>query len=94
MGARWRHGSRYSRARQLIGDRTKGGHTRLLARVARSVAGRAHMRLFVAMIVEADGDAGVRWVMRRGTDRMGAALADALGGARARERARLILAAL
>jgi hypothetical protein len=46
------------------------------------------------MIVEADADPAVRRVMRRATERIGGALAEALGGDDAPARARLILAAL
>jgi AcrR family transcriptional regulator len=73
---------------------TKGGQKQLLERLARSVTDVAHMRMFVAMIVEADADPTVRRVMRRATERIEAALAEALGGDDARQRARLVLAAI
>jgi AcrR family transcriptional regulator len=75
-------------------DVTRGGRRQLLERLAESVADVAHMRMFVAMIVEADADPAVRKVMRRATDTIEAALAESLGGNASRERARLILAAI
>jgi len=80
--------------RRVTTQRTKGNHKQLLERLARSVTDLAHMRMFVAMIVEADADHTVRRVMRRATERIEAALAEALGGDEARERARLVLAAI
>jgi AcrR family transcriptional regulator len=80
--------------RRMIADPAKDGHARLVESLARAVTDRAHMRMFVAMIVEADDDAIARRLLRRGTERMEAALADALGGDHARERARLTLAAV
>jgi AcrR family transcriptional regulator len=73
---------------------TKAGQRPLLDRLARSVADLAHMRMFVAMIVEADADPIVRRLMRRGTERIEVALTEVLGGDDARERARLVLAAI
>ena len=55
---------------------------------------RAHMRTFVAMIVEADGNPAVRTVMTRGTQQMEAAVAAALGDANNLARARVVLAAV
>ena len=80
--------------RQMVTDGVKGKQKPLVERLARSVADLAHMRMFVAMIVEADADPAVRSVMRRATERIEAALAEALGGDRALERARLVLAAV
>jgi AcrR family transcriptional regulator len=80
--------------RRVTTGAPKGGQRQLLERLARSVADLAHMRMFVAMIVEADADPTVRRVMRRATARIEAALAEALGGDDARQRARLILAAM
>src|SRR5262245_9944384 len=79
---------------QLATDATKGHKNELLERLARSVIELGHMRMFVAMIVEADADQAVRRVMRRATERIEAALSEALGGDAARERARLVLAAM
>jgi AcrR family transcriptional regulator len=72
----------------------RGGRERLLERLASAVAEPEHMRMFLAMIVEADGDAGVREIMGRSTLRMEAALAEALGGRDAAVHARLVLAAI
>jgi AcrR family transcriptional regulator len=69
-------------------------HRAMLERLARSVADLTHMRMFVAMIVEADDDLAVRKVMTRATHRMEAALAAALGVNHTAERARLVLAAV
>ena len=80
--------------RRVATDATKGGQRQLLERLAQSVADAAHMRMFVAMIVEADADPAVRRVMKRATDRIEAALAESLGGDAPRERARLVLAAI
>jgi len=79
---------------QLATDATKGHKNELLERLAQSVMDVGHMRMFVAMIVEADADQAVRRVMRRATERIEAALSEALGGDAARERARLVLAAI
>lgn len=75
-------------------DGTKRGQKQLFAGLARSVLDLAHMRMFVAMIVEADADRTVRRLMKRATERIEAALAEALRGDDARERARLVLAAI
>ena len=80
--------------RRVTTGASKGGQKQLLERLARSVTDLAHMRMFVAMIVEADADPTVRRAMRRATERIEAALAEALGGEDARERARLVLAAI
>jgi AcrR family transcriptional regulator len=70
------------------------GHRAMLERLAKSVADLTHMRMFVAMIVEADDDMAVRKVMTQATHRMEAALAAALGGDHAAERARRVLVAV
>lgn len=80
--------------RTLVAADGGRGHRTLLERLARSVAETAHMRMFVAMIVEADSDPAVRSVMKRATARMEAALAAALGGRQASARARMVLAAV
>lgn len=80
--------------RRLATDATSGSQEELLERLARSVMDLGHMRMFVAMIVEADADPAARRVMRRATESIEAALSDALGGDAARERARLVLAAI
>jgi AcrR family transcriptional regulator len=80
--------------RRVATDATRGGRRQLLERLAESVADVAHMRMFVAMVVEADADPAVRRVMRRATERIETALAESLGGDASRERARLVLAAI
>ena len=80
--------------RRVATDSPKGGQRQLLERLARSVADFAHMRMFLAMIVEADADPAVRRVMKRATERIETALAESLGGDDAHERARLVLAAI
>jgi AcrR family transcriptional regulator len=67
---------------------------RWLERLAVSVAELEHMRMFVAMIVEADGDASIRALIVAATRRMEAVVAEAIGGADAAQRARLVLAAV
>lgn len=52
----------------------------LLTALTRRMVGAEHMRMFVAMIVEADRDPAVRALMLRGADRVHAALTEALGG--------------
>jgi predicted hotdog family 3-hydroxylacyl-ACP dehydratase len=51
------------------------------------------MRMFVSMIVEADGDPAVREIMMLATRRMEASLADMLEGGGGPETARVVLAA-
>ena len=70
------------------------GPDALLERVAAAVADVEHMRLFVAMIVETDGDPALRALIVEATQRFEATLADALGGVEARERARHLLIAI
>jgi AcrR family transcriptional regulator len=65
----------------------------LLAQLVESVAGLDHMRMFVSMIVEADGDPAVREIMMLATRRMEALLADMLEAGDGPETARLVLAA-
>jgi AcrR family transcriptional regulator len=79
--------------REVVSD-ADGGFRLPLGRLSESVAEIGHMRLFLAMTVEADADRTVRRVMVQGTRRMEAALADALGGEHATDRARMLLAAL
>lgn len=65
-----------------------------LEAIANAIAQREHMRMFIGVIVEADGDARVREILMRHTGRLQAALAELLGGDDAREQARLVLACL
>lgn len=66
---------------------------RRLDQLAHAITDIPHMRMFVALIVEADADPALRRLLRRGTERMEAALARALG-VEDPERATLLLAAL
>lgn len=66
----------------------------MLSRLSASVSDIGHMRMFVGMIVEADRDPVLRRVAVRATRRMETVLAGALGGANAKERARVVLAAV
>ena len=66
----------------------------LIEQLAAAIIDRAHMRMFVAMTVEADGDPAVRAVMIRGTQQMEAAVAEALGDSNNVARARVVLAAV
>ncbi len=75
-----------------------GGQTRdpgsALAHLAKAIADPEHMRMFIGVIVEADQDPATRALLLRGTERMEAALAEILGGADQKERARAMLATL
>jgi AcrR family transcriptional regulator len=79
--------------RNAVGEED-GGADALLTRVARSVARLEHMRLFVAMIVESDGDAALRALLAEGTRRFESTLAEALEAAGSREDAQTALIAL
>ena len=63
----------------------------VLDRLTRSIADVEHMRMFLGLVIEADGDRAVRKLITTGTARLEAALADALGGENAQDRARLAL---
>lgn len=65
-----------------------------LAHLAKAVADREHMRMFVGMIVEADRDQAVRAILLRSTERMEARLAEILGGPGRQARAHAMLAAM
>ncbi len=80
--------------RGAIKDAEAPGHGALVKRLAAAVADPEHMRMFVAAIVEADGDPALRTMLVGATRQLEAVLAEALGGADARERARLVLAAV
>jgi AcrR family transcriptional regulator len=80
--------------RRAVGDDAGPDLGPMLSRFAASVADLAHMRMFLALLVEADGDPALRALMLGGTRRLEAALADVLGGDGATERARLVLAAV
>jgi len=66
----------------------------VLRRLARDIAGPAHMRMFTGLIVEADRDPELRAVLVRATLRLQETLATALGVQAAMARSRLIFAAM
>lgn len=65
-----------------------------LSHLADAIAERDHMRMFIGIIIEADGDPKVRAILVRHTRRLQAALAEVVGGEDAPGRARLVLACL
>lgn len=71
-----------------------GSSRELLERLAGSITDITHMRSFIAMAVEADGDPAIRKFMKHGTRLMHNAIANAIGGERAHEDARHILTAI
>jgi AcrR family transcriptional regulator len=79
---------------RLAAGETDGTRSHLIERLAAAISDRAHMRMFIAMMVEADGDPAVRAVMTRGTQQMEAAVAEALGDSNDLARARVVLAAV
>jgi len=66
----------------------------MLERLAHAIADDEHMRMFIAVVVEADQDPQLRAIIVRATDLLMARLADAFGGSDTAGRARLVLAAL
>ena len=52
----------------------------MLGLLVERMGATSHMRMFVAMVVEADRDPAVRALIQRGTERVHAALTAALGG--------------
>lgn len=66
----------------------------MLQRIAAAVADQGHMRMFTGVIVEADGDPGLRSILVRLTLRLQSTLAERLGGEHAMERAGHVLASL
>jgi AcrR family transcriptional regulator len=81
-------------AARAVGGRPGSRPGLPLARLLDAVAAEGHMRALIGMIVEADGDPGVRSIVVRGTERMVASLAAALGGDDAEEQARVMLATM
>ncbi len=77
-----------------LGDRAAAAHGPLLAHLADAVSEIEHMRMFIGLIVEADKDPTLRAIIVRGTQRLEATLAEALGGERAEVQARVLLAAM
>jgi len=66
----------------------------LLTMLADQMAGHDHMRMFLAMLIEADRDPAVRALMIRGSARVRDAVAAVIGGPDADARARVIQVAL
>lgn len=83
-----------SGVRETVQARGAAGLDAVLARLARVIADLEHMRMFIAVVVEADGDPAVRSLVVRATRQLEGALAEALGGEDAADRARLVLAAI
>jgi len=74
---------------------SSGGSTRsLLQYFAAIVVDVGHMRMFTAMIIEADEDPEVRAILNRITLRIRSMLAESLGGRHADERAAMLMATL
>lgn len=71
-----------------------GGRSPLLEHLTAVIVDRGHMRMFAAMILEADDDPKVRAILVRTTIRLQSILADALGGDDADDRASIALASL
>lgn len=80
--------------RGALSESEDDGAAAMLNRLADAIAQRGHMRMFIGAIVEADHDSDVRAILMRETERLRAALTEALGGRDAAERARFILASL
>ncbi len=79
---------------RTVGRQAHGGTRSMLVHFARAVADTEHMRMFVGLIVEADEDPALRGIVVRGTERLEAALADALGCADRAAQARAVLATM
>ena len=71
-----------------------GDRSPLLEHLTAVIVDRGHMRMFAAIILEADDDPKVRAILVRATLRLQSMLADALGGDDADERAGIVLASL
>lgn len=69
-------------------------HETLVDRLATTITDPAHMRMFLAVIVEADGDAALRAMLVAAARQIEEALAKSLGGSDGAERARTVLAAI
>ena len=71
-----------------------GDRSPLLEHLTAVIVDRRHMRMFAAIILEADDDPKVRAILVRTTLRLQAMLANALGGVDGDERASIVLASL
>lgn len=78
----------------VTGSAAAGGRPALLEHLSAVLVDRGHMRMFMAMILEADDDPKVRAILVRTTHGLQTMLADALGGDDAEERASIVLASL
>lgn len=65
-----------------------------LERVMSAISERGHMRMFIGLIVEADGDPQLRQLLVRLTRQMQQSLVTLIGGDDAQERAALVLASM
>jgi AcrR family transcriptional regulator len=84
-----------SRARELAARRAgEGDLAAVVGQVAVAIADEEHMRMFLGVIVEADGDPAIRAILVRETLRLQSTLAEQLGGKDALERAGLVLGSL
>lgn len=72
----------------------KGDLGDALARIMSAIADQGHMRMFIGLVVEADGDPELRQLMVRLTRAMQQSLATLIGGDHAQERAALVLASM
>jgi AcrR family transcriptional regulator len=80
--------------RQALDASPGDGEKAVLETLSRAIRETEHMRMFIGVIAEADGDAEVREVLVRGARRLESALAEGLGAGNAGGRAQTILAAL
>jgi AcrR family transcriptional regulator len=81
------------RVREVAARAGEDGRAAMLGRLTASVLELEHMRMFIGMAIEADADPSVRRLMVRATRHMEEVLAEVLGGARAEEAVRVVLAA-
>lgn len=83
-----------SGVRRVLSESEEDDGVSMLEQLSDAIGRREHMRMFVGTIVEADRDPKVQAILGRETERLQAALAEALGGENAMKRARLVLASL
>jgi AcrR family transcriptional regulator len=75
--------------RETVVQAAGGGAGEVLRRLALAIGEPGHMRMFMGVVVAADGDPALRAVVIRESRRIQALLADVLGGDDATERAAL-----